>query len=113
MLDADLASRSGVPTKGLLQAARRNAERFPEDFMFELAPEDWEVLRSQIGPSKGGRSGRRYAPFIFTGRGVAMPPRRCGRHGLRAPLPQTFGAPYILAFKSPRRREETVPLRYS
>lgn len=72
MVDVDLASLYGVPTKVLLQAVRRNAERFPEDFMFELEPEEWEVLRSQIVTSKEGRGGRRYAPFVFTEQGVAM-----------------------------------------
>jgi hypothetical protein len=61
-----------VPTKALLQAVRRNAERFPEDFMFELEAEEWEGLRSQIVTSNVGRGGRRYAPFVFTEQGVAM-----------------------------------------
>jgi len=72
MVDADLAGLYGVPTKVLLQAVRRNAERFPEDFMFEIAPEEWEALRSQIVTSKAGRGGRRYAPHVFTEQGVAM-----------------------------------------
>jgi len=72
MLDADLASLYGVSTKVLLQAVRRNAERFPEDFMFVLEAEEWETLRSQIVTSKPGRGGRRYAPFVFTEQGVAM-----------------------------------------
>ena len=72
MLDADLAVLYGVPTKALLQAVRRNVERFPEDFMFELEPGEWEALRSQIVTSKAGRGGRRYAPFVFTEQGVAM-----------------------------------------
>lgn len=72
MLDADLASLYAVPTKALLQAVRRNAERFPEDFMFQLEPEEWELLRSQTVTSNEGRGGRRYAPFVFTEQGVAM-----------------------------------------
>ncbi len=72
MLDADLADLYGVPTKALLQAVRRNAERFPEDFMFELKAEEWKALRSQIVTSNPGRGGRRYAPFVFTEQGVAM-----------------------------------------
>lgn len=72
MVDVDLAGLYGVPTKVLLQAVRRNAERFPEDFMFELEPGEWEVLRSQIVTSKEGRGGRRYAPYVFTEQGVAM-----------------------------------------
>lgn len=72
MLDADLAALYGAPTRALLQAARRNAERFPEDFTFELEPGEWEALRSQSVTSKAGRGGRRYAPFVFTEQGVAM-----------------------------------------
>lgn len=72
MLDADLASLYAVPTKALLQAVRRNAERFPEDLMFELEAEEWELLRSQSVTSNEGRGGRRYAPFVITEQGVAM-----------------------------------------
>jgi len=72
MLDAELASLYGVPTKVLLQAVRRNAERFPEDFMFALTPGEWALLRSQVVTSKPGRGGRRYAPLVFTEQGVAM-----------------------------------------
>jgi hypothetical protein len=72
MLDAGLADLYGVPTGVLLQAVRRNAGRFPPDFMFELKPEEWVVLRSQIVISKASRGGRRYTPFVFTEQGVAM-----------------------------------------
>jgi len=72
MLDAGLASLYGVPTKVLLQAVRRNADRFPADFMFVLDPDEWEILRSQIVTSTGNRGGRRYTPFVFTEQGVAM-----------------------------------------
>src|SRR5687767_8825910 len=73
MLDADLAELYGVPTKVLLQAVRRNGERFPEDFRFQLEPDESEALRSQFVTSKKtGRGGRRYAPFVFTEQGVAM-----------------------------------------
>jgi hypothetical protein len=67
-----LASLYAVPTKVLLQAVRRNAERFPEDFMFQLEVEEWELLRSQIVTSKEGRGGRRDAPYVFSEQGVAM-----------------------------------------
>lgn len=70
MLDADLAELYGVPTKVLLQAVRRNAERFPEDFMFELTNQEFRNLRSQFVTSSWG--GRRSAPFVFTEQGVAM-----------------------------------------
>ena len=70
MLDRDLAELYGVATKALKQAVRRNAERFPEDFMFELREEEFEILRSQIVTSSWG--GARYMPMAFTEQGVAM-----------------------------------------
>jgi phage regulator Rha-like protein len=70
MLDKDLAEMYGVETKALKQAIRRNMDRFPEDFMFELTKEEMESLRSQIVTSN--RGGTRYQPFAFTEQGVAM-----------------------------------------
>ena len=73
MLDSDLASLYEVPTKVLLQAVKRNLERFPADFMFRLDNQELAVLRSQIVTSnKPGRGGRRTAPYAFTEQGVAM-----------------------------------------
>jgi hypothetical protein len=72
LLDVHLAALYGVTTKRLNEQVRRNRSRFPEDFMFQLTPEEVEVLRSQIATSKGGRGGRRYAPYAFTEQGVAM-----------------------------------------
>ncbi len=72
MLDSDLADLYQVETRTLNQAVRRNSDRFPEDFMFQLAEEEAERLRSQIVISKIGRGGRRYAPYVFTEQGVAM-----------------------------------------
>lgn len=73
MLDADLAELYQVPTRTLNQAVRRNAERFPDDFMFQLSAEEASALRSQIVTLKKGR-GRysKYAPLAFTEHGVAM-----------------------------------------
>jgi hypothetical protein len=71
MFDADLATLYGVPTRSLIQAVRRNEERFPSDFMFRLNQEEFDSLRSQIVISKG-RGGRRYIPYVFTEQGVAM-----------------------------------------
>ena len=68
MLDRDLAELYGVETKYLTRQVRRNIERFPEDFMFQLTRE--EFLRCQIGTSSWG--GRRYLPYAFTEQGVAM-----------------------------------------
>jgi ORF6N domain-containing protein len=62
----------GVATKKLNQAVRRNAARFPLDFMFQLAPEELDRLRSQSVTSNAGRGGRRYLPYAFTEQGVAM-----------------------------------------
>ena len=90
MLDHDLAELYGVPTKSLNLAVKRNVERFPSDFMFQLTQAEAEGLRFQIGTSKpllrqgssglrfqnetskSGRGGRRYLPYAFTEQGVAM-----------------------------------------
>jgi len=72
LLDAHLASLYGVTTKRLNEQVRRNRARFPDDFMFQLTPGEVEALRSQTATSKGGRGGRRYAPYVFTEQGVAM-----------------------------------------
>ena len=72
LLDEDLATLYGVETRVLLQAVKRNLERFPPDFSFELSSVEWTALRSQSVTSKPGRGGRRYAPFAFTEQGVAM-----------------------------------------
>src|SRR5438132_11795086 len=72
ILDADLAKLYGVSTKVLLQAVKRNLNRFPSDFMFQLSSEEFDSLRSQIVTSKKGRGGRRYRPYAFTEHGVAM-----------------------------------------
>jgi len=72
MLDADLAALYGVETKVLVQTIKRNSERFPGDFMFQLDAQEWASLRSQFVTSNTGRGGRRYAPYAFTEQGVAM-----------------------------------------
>jgi hypothetical protein len=72
MLDVDLAELYEVETRALKQAVRRNIDRFPEDFMFELTDEEFEILRSQIVTSRSGWGGTRYKPFAFTEQGVAM-----------------------------------------
>jgi len=72
MLDADLAALYGVATGDLIQAVKRNKERFPDDLMFQLSSEEWESLKSQIVISKKGRGGRRFAPYAFTEHGALM-----------------------------------------
>lgn len=70
IIDADLAELDGVETRALIQAVKRNLERFPADFMFQLSTEESESLRSQTVISKPGRGGRRYAPYAFTEHGA-------------------------------------------
>ena len=70
MLSVDLAMLYGVEPRALVQAVKRNKERFPEDFMFQLTQEEFENLKSQIVISSWG--GRRAAPYAFTEQGVAM-----------------------------------------
>lgn len=70
MLDFDLAELYKVETSALKRAVKRNIDRFPEDFMFELSPEEFENLRCQIGTSSWG--GTRYLPFAFTEQGTSM-----------------------------------------
>lgn len=73
MLDTDLAPFYEVPTKALKQAVRRNIERFPEDFMFELTRDEYNSLRSQSVTLETGRGQfSKYVPFAFTEHGVAM-----------------------------------------
>jgi hypothetical protein len=72
MLDSDLADLYQVPTKSLNLAVRRNADRFPEDYMFQLTKEEVSSLRFQFETSNKGRGGRRYLPYAFTEHGVAM-----------------------------------------
>src|SRR6185436_4822382 len=71
MLDSDLARIYAVDTRSLLQAVRRNLDRFPEDFCFRLSQEENDSLRSQTVISKG-RGGRRYLPHAFTEHGALM-----------------------------------------
>jgi hypothetical protein len=74
ILDEDLAFLYEVSTKVLIQAVKRNIDRFPPDFMFQLRKEEFASLRSQIVTSKrkSARGGRRYPPYAFTEEGVAM-----------------------------------------
>jgi len=86
MLDSNLAQLYDVETKILNKAVKRNINRFPEDFMFQLTKEEWESLKSQIGisnkekeflrfqfgTSKETRGGRRFLPYVFTEHGVLM-----------------------------------------
>jgi len=70
LLDSELAALYQVETKALTRAVRRNLDRFPADFMFQLTTAETEVLKRQFGTSSWG--GRRYLPYVFTEQGVAM-----------------------------------------
>lgn len=80
MLDADLARLYGVETKVLNQAVKRNIDRFPQDFMFQLSASEFQRLKSQFvtsslrsqGATSSSWGGRRYPPYAFTEQGVAM-----------------------------------------
>lgn len=70
MIDNDLASLYDVETKRLNEAVKRNIDRFPEDFMFQLTDDEWNILRSQIATFD--KALRKYKPYVFTEQGVAM-----------------------------------------
>src|SRR5690625_2829952 len=72
MLDSDLATLYQVETKNLNKAVKRNIERFPASFCFQLTREEAENLRFQTGTSSSSYGGRRYLPYVFTEQGVAM-----------------------------------------
>ncbi len=73
LLDSDLAALYDVPTKRFNEQVKRNLERFPADFMFQLTEEEWESLRSQIATLKPGRGQhRKYMPYAFTEHGAIM-----------------------------------------
>ena len=72
MIDSEIAALYGVETKVFNQAVKRNIERFPDEFRFQLTEEEFNNLRSQIVTSRFEHGGRRYLPYVFTEQGVAM-----------------------------------------
>jgi len=72
MLDSDLAKLYEIETKALNRAVKRNLDRFPEFFMFQLTEDEFNSLRCQFGTSNERKGGRRYLPFAFTEHGVLM-----------------------------------------
>ena len=72
LIDRDLANLYGVETRILNQAVKRNLKRFPDDFMFQMTKEEFEIWKSQIVISNSDRMGLRKPPFVFTEQGVAM-----------------------------------------
>jgi hypothetical protein len=72
ILDADLAGLYGVETRRLNEQVKRNIDRFPADFMFQLTAEEFDVLKSQVATSSGNWGGTRKRPFAFTEHGALM-----------------------------------------
>jgi hypothetical protein len=72
ILDTDLANIYGIPTYRLNEAVKRNRERFPDDFLFQLTRKEHAALTSQFAMSKRGRGGRRTSPYAFTEHGAVM-----------------------------------------
>ena len=72
MLDSDLAKIYGVETKSLNRAVKRNTDRFPKDFVFQISLHEWENLKCQIGASSLEHGGRRRRPYAFTEHGAIM-----------------------------------------
>jgi hypothetical protein len=72
MLDSDIAQLYGVSVKRLNEQIKRNQQRFPSDFVFQLTPKEYTGLRSQIATPNRPRGGRRYVPFAFTEHGALM-----------------------------------------
>ena len=72
ILDSDLATLYGTTTNRLNEQVKRNSERFPDEFVFQLTEKEWQNLRSQIATSKKGHGGRRYMPYVFTEHGALM-----------------------------------------
>ena len=72
MMDSDLARLYEIETKILNKAVKRNIERFPDFFMFQLTEDEFNSLRFQFGTSNEGKGGRRYLPYVFSEHGVLM-----------------------------------------
>jgi hypothetical protein len=72
ILDSELAELYGVRAKRLNEQVKRNAQRFPRDFMFQLSPNEQKNLRSQFATSSSGHGGRRHLPYAFTEHGAIM-----------------------------------------
>lgn len=102
ILDSDLAVLYSVPVKRLNEQVRRNKERFPENFMFQLTGAEWKSLRSQIATSKT-RGGRRYPPYAFTEHGAIM-----AANVLNSPQAIQMSIAVVTAFVNLRRMALSV-----
>ena len=106
MLDSDLAAMYGVETRRLNEQVKRNIERFPEDFMFQLTKGEYEILKSQIAILKNGRGQhKKYMPYAFTENGVAML-----SSVLRSPLAIQVNIGIMRAFTEFRHMAATLSL---
>lgn len=93
ILDSDLATIYGIPTFRFNEAVKRNRDRFPDDFMFQLTREEIEILISQNAISKPGRGGRRTLPYVFTEHGAVM-----AANILKSPLAVQMSVIVVRAF---------------
>ena len=93
ILDSDLAAIYGIPTFRFNEAVKRNRDRFPDDFMFQLTHEEVEILISQNAISKPGRGGRRTLPYVFTEHGAVM-----AANILKSPLAVQMSVIVVRAF---------------
>lgn len=102
ILDSDLAALYGVTVKRLNEQVKRNQDRFPEDFVFQLTENEWKNLRSQSATSRG-HGGRRYMPFAFTEHGAIM-----AATVLNSPQAVTMSLAVVRAFVKLRRMALSV-----
>jgi hypothetical protein len=86
MLSTDLAALYGVPVHRLNEQVKRNRGRFPEDFMFQLSPDEWSNLKSQIAISSWG--GVRRAPYVFSEQGAVMASAQSAIYNLQSEMPR-------------------------
>ena len=93
ILDSDLAAIYGIPTFRFNEAVKRNKDRFPDDFMFQLTREEVDILISQNAISKPGRGGRRTLPYVFTEHGAVM-----AANILKSPLAVQMSVIVVRAF---------------
>lgn len=117
MLDTELAALYGVETKMLNRAVRRNLDRFPEDFMFQLSIEELANLRIQFGTSSETWGGRRSRPFVFTEHGILMlssvlNSERAAKVNIAIMRAFTRMREFVLSHKELSAKLETLERRY-
>src|SRR5512135_3657893 len=117
MLDSELAALYGVETGALNRAVRRNPERFPDDFMFQLSDQEVANLRCQIGISSEAWGGRRYRPLVFTEHGILMlssvlNSERAAKVNIAIMRAFTRMREFVLSHKELSAKLETLERRY-